>query len=249
MKYLFGNWKMYLSNEETMRLAKAVAGVAFDANAVTVAVFPNTLLFTEVASVLDDGQVSVGAQNVAWVPQGAYTGAVSAHLFHEVGAQFALVGHSERRYVFGEDDDDVRKKVEACLDAGVTPVVCVGETQEDVDAGRAEYRVKKQIMKVFEGLSLDSPAIVAYEPVWAISKSGTGVPCDPEDAAKMHAFIKSEIASYTDTDVPVVYGGSVKPDNIASYLVMNTIDGVLPGNASTKEDSFVAMVRAVESAA
>lgn len=249
MKYLFGNWKMYLSNEETEALASSLAALEIDTNKVTVAVFPNILLFAAVEAALKNSALSVGAQNVSWVSQGAYTGAVSAHLFADAGASYALVGHSERRHVFGETDDDVRKKVEASLDAGLTPVVCIGETREDLDDGRTEYRLKKQIMKVFEGLELDRPLVVAYEPVWAISNAGAGTPCDPETAATVHAFIKKEIATYTDAAIPVVYGGSVKPANIDAYLAMNTIDGVLPGNASTKADSFEQMVRSLEAAA
>ncbi len=235
MRYIFGNWKMYLSEEESVRLAKKISVLATDTQ-FSCAVFPNTLAFAAVRDILRDTAFSVGAQNVSWVPRGAYTGATSAELFRESGAQYALVGHSERRYIFGEDDSAVRKKIEACIDVELTPVVCVGEEKQDRTDGKAEYRVRKQIMKAFDGLSVASTEIiVAYEPVWAI---GTGDACSDDEAVRMITLIKQEIAQYYTGEVAVVYGGSVDARNVHSYLAHGVIDGVLIGKASSDANTF-----------
>ncbi|HRH23119.1 MAG TPA: triose-phosphate isomerase [Candidatus Magasanikbacteria bacterium] len=230
MKYIFANWKMYLDHAESIDLAERIKDTITVPGDSVCTVFPNTLAFAHVQEILKDTSVSVGAQNVSWVPKGAYTGATSAELFQHVGANYALVGHSERRYIFGETDDAIRKKMEACLDAKITPVVCIGETKEDRSDMKAEYRVKKQIMKLFDGLSTTEQIIVAYEPVWAI---GTGDACDNAEAERMITLIKNEIHSYFKAIVPVLYGGSVDEKNAASYLSYGIIDGVLVGSAST----------------
>ena len=155
-----------------------------------------------------------------------------------------MVGHSERRYVFGESDDDVRKKIESCLDAGLIPVICIGETGEDRDDNKREYRLKKQIMKAFENLDLGGrEVIVAYEPVWAI---GTGNACNPDDADDIHGWIKIEVGQYVSNNIPVIYGGSVDAKNVVSYLSREMVDGVLPGSASTKFETFLPLIRAAE---
>lgn len=246
--YLFANWKMYLTSEQTTRLSFVVGGYDLPKE-IEMVVFPNTLDLVHTKKQLAPAGIAIGAQNVAWVEQGAYTGAVSAKLFAEVGASFALVGHSERRYIFGEDDEAVRKKIEACLEAGLVPVVCVGETEDDKKEGKGEYRIKKQIMKAFEGLEIpkDGNVMVAYEPVWAIVGSGTGEACDPADVGHMHSVIRKEIESYIgDLEVPVLYGGSVDEDNIKSYLQIKGVDGVLVGSASTKQDTLFALVEKIE---
>jgi len=247
MKYIFGNWKMYLDYNQSVDLINKLSPEIFDSKKVAVAVFPNELVFARAAEAFSGSVISVGAQNVNWAPLGAYTGATSAHLFKQAGAEYSLVGHSERRYIFGETNDDVRKKVEACFDAGLVPVVCVGETAEDLESGKREYRLKKQMMKVFEGLDLTRNRIlIAYEPVWAISGSGEGQPCAPADCEDAHGWIKNELKQYTDADVKVLYGGSVKPDNVLSYLSLETVDGVLAGGASTKFDSLMALIHLAE---
>lgn len=247
MKYIFGNWKMYLDVEESHALAQEIAGLNIP-DQVEAAVFPNTLVFAQVQEVLKKSDISVGAQNLNWVPQGAYTGATSAHLFAQARAEYALVGHSERRHLFGENNDDVRKKLEACLDAEITPVLCVGETAEDLDDGKREYRLKKQLQKALEGLDLsgDREMLIAYEPVWAIAGSGEGRACSPEDCAEVFLWLKEEIRQYTDATIPLLYGGSVKPDTVLSYLSLEAVDGVLTGTASTEATSFTAMIEAAQ---
>lgn len=247
MKYIFANWKMYLGYGESIGLARSIAAEPIDPAKITTAVFPNFLSLHDIVDILRGTSVAVGAQNVSWSPAGAYTGAVSAYLVKDIGCRYAIVGHSERRYIFGEHDDDVRKKVDACLSAGLIPVVCVGETKEDVDAGKRQYRVKKQLMKIFDELSLnEGQVIVAYEPVWAISDGGVGVPCSPADADDMQGWMKQELSQYTDVSVPILYGGSVDAKNVVSYLSRDAIDGVLVGSASTKRPEWSALIRAAQ---
>ena len=227
-------------------MAQALVEEDFDKEKNEIAVFPTTLAAREVIMCLNGSGILAGAQDVAWVSKGAYTGAVSAHMFKSTGCKYALVGHSERRYVFNESDDDVRKKIEACLDAGLIPVVCVGETQEDLNENKREYRLKKQLMKAFDGLQINGGKVmVAYEPVWAISKAGVGTPCSPQEANRIHEWIKLELKNYFSKDVPVIYGGSVDEKNVVSYLSGRNVDGALVGNASTKKNSFVALINNV----
>lgn len=236
MKYLFANWKMYLNIHDSLQLAQDIKSLHFPES--RVAIFPPSLVFAQLKYFLSSNStIALGAQNVAWTPQGAYTGALSAELYKEAGAQYALVGHSERRYIFGETNSDVRKKVDACLAAKVIPVVCIGETREDKEKDTRTIRLKEQIKSVLEGLTLeDNGLLIAYEPVWAISHGGLADPCFPADVEDVHQFIRQEIAMYTDKIVPVLYGGSVNQENIVSYISLPTVDGVLVGNASTKKE-------------
>lgn len=243
MKYIFANWKMYLGCDESIALAREAAGMSFDLEKITAAVFPNFLPMREVIDLLRDTKTAVGAQNASWSQQGAYTGAVSAYLLKEVGCEYALVGHSERRYIFGEHDSDVRKKIEACLEVGLTPVLCVGETKEDVAADKRQYRLKKQLQSAFDGLAQNGArVIVAYEPVWAVSNGGAGTPCLPADADDVQGWIKQELRQYFDAAIPVLYGGSVDAENVLSYLSRESIDGVLVGASSIHADSWRSII-------
>ncbi len=241
MRYIFANWKMYLNYSETGELANKLVDLEISDD-IEVGVFPNSLAFSNVLELVGKN-ISLGAQNVSWTPQGAYTGAVSAWFFKEVGAKYALIGHSERRYIFGETDQDIKKKIEACFDSGLIPVLCIGDTAEDKENGKSEYRIKKQLMKAFEGLGVgQNQMIIAYEPVWAISKAGQGEDCGSDQAKIMHDFISQELKNYTDLEFPIIYGGSVKSENVESYLREDSISGVLVGNASTKFESFSEIV-------
>ena len=248
MKYLIANWKMYLDYQQSLALADALADVSFDSSKLTAVICPNALAFSDVRDRLNGSAFFLGAQNVNWAPLGAYTGATSAHLFKQAGAAYALVGHSERRYIFGETNESVRKKLEASIDAGLVPVLCIGETAEDREAGKREYRLKKEILSAFDGLSLpnEESVLIAYEPVWAISQGGDGTACTPADADDVHGWIRQELKQYTDKAVPILYGGSVTPDNVADFCACEMVDGVLAGHASTKFDSLTAMIRAIE---
>jgi triosephosphate isomerase len=246
MKYIFGNWKMYLDLEESKKLATELIGEDFSTEN-ELAIFPSTLSLVGVEEIVRESKFAIGAQDVFWTPTGAYTGAVSALMYNNAGCKYALVGHSERRYVFGETDDDVRKKIEACLGTGLIPVVCIGETKEEKDSGKREYRLKKQLMKAFDGLDVNGGSvIVTYEPVWAISKAGVGEPCSPAEADDVHGWIRLELKQYFSTDIPVLYGGSVNEKNVLDYTKLETVDGVLVGNASTKLESFLPLINSVK---
>lgn len=241
--YLFANWKMYLNVEQSEQLARELGSLPIP-NGVDMAVFPNTLAYKSVKEILASGGIQTGAQNVAWVPQGAYTGATSALMFKEEGATYALIGHSERRYIFGENDNDVRKKLEACLQVGIIPVLCIGETEEDQQNDKRQYRLKKQLMASLEGLNVpDNKLIIAYEPVWAI---GTGKPCLPADVEDVAGWIQLEIAEYGLKNVPILYGGSVNEENVSSFVAEPSVSGVLVGMASANIKNLQAMLKAIQ---
>lgn len=243
MKYIFGNWKMYLNNDESVTFAKEFKKEKLKDKNIEIAIFPTALAMISVQKVLKKNGVEFGAQNCAWAPKGAYTGAISALMFKEAGCKYALVGHSERRHVFGNSNEDVRKKLEAVVSAGLIPVLCIGETKEDKDNDKTKYRLKKQIMEALGGLNVSgNRIIIAYEPVWAI---GANNPCHPSDADDIHGFIKEELKKYIKEDVAVLYGGSVNADNVAAYVKLETVDGVLVGGASIKIGAFAPLVKAV----
>ena len=245
MKYIFGNWKMYLDFDESNILANALLLEKFDETKINLGVFPTALAIREVSLALQKSQIKVGAQNVSWVPKGGYTGAVSAFMFKNIGCKYALVGHSERRHIFGETDEQIRKQIEACLENDLIPILCIGETIQERDKGQREVRLEKQLYEGLYNLELNNnkKILVAYEPVWAI---GTGENCKPDEANEVHEWLRKEIKKYIKIDVPLLYGGSVKTENVVSYLSFETIDGVLVGGSSTKIDTFVPLIKAVE---
>lgn len=242
MKYIFANWKMYLDLDQSVALAGKLAEMSYDKEQILLSVFPSALAFTAVKDILRTTDISVGVQHAFPTPQGAYTGEVSAEEFHRAGAVYALVGHSERRHIFMQSNTEVKREFEACIDAGITPILCIGETKEDLDEGKREYRLKKQMMAL-EDVEADKPYIIAYEPVWAI---GSGIACDHLTAAEIHDTIQQELRQYTDHAIPVLYGGSVNETNVVSYLPHKSIDGVLVGSASTSYESLERLIRVIE---
>jgi triosephosphate isomerase len=185
---------------------------------------------------------AVGAQNVHWEPKGAFTGELSLPLIKEAGATLALVGHSERRHLFGETDEQVGRKVSAVLKAGITPLVCVGETLAEREAGRTEQVIVRQVDAVLERVPLPEwpRVVVAYEPVWAI---GTGRTATPDDAAQVHELIRFELGRRGVQDrVPILYGGSVNGANVLALLAREELDGVLVGGASLEPESWAELV-------
>lgn len=236
--HLFANWKMYLDYDESNILAHAFAnGLKKRPNGIKIAVFPSSLALYPVGQVLRDVGIGVGAQNVFWADKGGYTGEVSAQMYKDAGCEYALVGHSERRHVFGETNHDVRQKLEAVLNLGLIPVVCVGETAEERKAGETDEVVEVQLRAAFQNLSVVGSSIfVAYEPVWAI---GTGDACTPSEAERVHGMIKNIITKLLPkVNYHILYGGSVRSDNVAEYLALDNTEGVLIGNASAKSESF-----------
>ena len=199
----------------------------------------------------DRDDIGLGVQNVYWEPKGAFTGEISAPMAREAGVGYVLIGHSERRHVFGESDQDVARKVKAVFDAGLTPVVCVGELLEERKAGRVDEVNLRQLNAVLGAISTEQAAamLLAYEPVWAI---GTGVVATPEDAAAAHGTLRRRLAQHLGAPaadaVPILYGGSVKPDNAAALLAAGDVDGLLVGGASLDPAGFARIAAAPWSA-
>ena len=224
-----GNWKMFKGPAETAEFCLGLREQELDG--VDVVVCPSFVSLAVAVQLLAGTEIAVAAQNVHWDDEGAYTGEVSAGMLSEIGVYGAIVGHSERRQYFGETDETVGKRVHAALEAGLFVIACVGETEEERDRGETEAVLRRQIAV----LEPDDNLVIAYEPVWAI---GTGKRATPEMARDAHDLIKSQF------DVPVLYGGSVKPDNAAELLAMSTVDGALVGGASLELESFTAICRA-----
>lgn len=224
-KIFFANWKTYLTDDEAEALARTYAERS-GASSVDIAIAPSFTALERVARVLDNTSVALGAQDAFWSDAGAETGEVTPKQLAALGARFVIVGHSERR-ALGDTDEIVARKVRAVTADGLTPVVCVGELGPEREAGRQAEVVRGQLQAVLEVHPNDAPLIVAYEPRWAI---GSGTPCRPEDVDSMHTFMR-EIAG---PSVRILYGGSVDPNDIASYLDLAGVDGVLVGGASAR---------------
>ena len=231
--------------DESNILANAIAGKKKTIpKSIKMAIFPSALSFYPVGQVLHDAGISVGAQNTYWLDKGGYTGEVSAVMYKEAGCEYALAGHSERRHLFNETNHEVRQKVDAILTAGLTPVICVGETEQERQNNKTEEAIEIQIRAALQNLvwPKDRELIMAYEPVWAI---GTGQACDPQEARRMHELIKKQAHSLVDVSPIILYGGSVKPENIAQYLKNPNINGVLVGGASANLDSWMKIISSI----
>ena len=231
--------------EEAVRLASDVAR-ATDGAAATVGVCPPAVWLEAVAERLRGTAVALGAQNVYPADSGAFTGELSPAMLTGVGCRYVLVGHSERRAILGEDSAFAARKVAACLEAGLVPVLCVGETLEERDGGDAEAVVGAQLEASLDGVGDPGPLVVAYEPVWAI---GTGRTASPEQAQAMHAALRARLeARFAEADassaLPLLYGGSVKADNAASLFAQPDVDGALVGGASLDAGAFAAVAAA-----
>ncbi|PIJ60708.1 triose-phosphate isomerase [Mesotoga sp. H07.pep.5.3] len=243
-----GNWKMNKSPNEARMFAGFLASSIGNENAVDVVVFPTSLSVAGVADILKDTSIKVGVQNIYPADSGAFTGEISASMLSDLAVEYVLVGHSERRHIFGETCELTGEKIKSVLKHGLTPVFCVGETLEEREAGRMKEVLETQIRKGFSGLGKSDleRIIIAYEPVWAI---GTGVVASPEQADEAMKFIRDLIASLYGVDlsesVRILYGGSIKPENFESLILMKNIDGGLVGGASLQE-SFVQLVAIAE---
>jgi len=226
-----GNWKMHKGHEETAAFCRDLRDQLEWVDGVDVAVCPPFLSLSAAVQALAGTDIAVAAQNVHWEAEGAYTGEVSAPMLFELGVYGAIVGHSERRQLFGENDENVGKRAAAGLEAGLSIIACVGETEAEREAGQMQDVLRRQVSV----LQPHDELVIAYEPVWAI---GTGKTATPDQAQEAHAFIRSLI------DVPILYGGSVKPDNAAELLSQADVDGALVGGASLEVDSFAAICKA-----
>ncbi|WP_136249085.1 triose-phosphate isomerase [Halomonas borealis] len=237
-----GNWKMNGSRALAEEFGRAFRDASLPEGVAVALMVPFPCL-EAAGRAFEGGPLALGAQTLSQHPSGAFTGEVSGEMLRECGARMVLVGHSERRSLFGEDDAAVLARVQAALDAGLTPVLCLGETLEERDAGRTEAVVLGQLEAVFDGLDAAQRGqlVLAYEPVWAI---GTGRTATPEQAQAVHGAIRTCLARYDAglaAAMQVLYGGSMKADNAAELLVQPDIDGGLVGGASLKIDEFLAI--------
>lgn len=243
-----GNWKMNTTRDEAVELAGALSERFEEPGEVDVMVAPPFPWLDTIASVLADSAVSLGAQNAWHEPPGAFTGEVSLQMVREVGCEWVILGHSERRHVIGESNQLVREKVDAALSSGLQVILCVGETLEEREAGETETVLDEQLAGSLDLIDADrlESLVLAYEPVWAI---GTGLTATPDQAESAHAHLRKQLASRYNPGVGdatrILYGGSVKPENAAELIGQVDVDGALVGGASLSVESFIGIIEAV----
>lgn len=241
-----GNWKMHGSQAMTEALVTGLAEAIDGLEGFDVAVFPPAPFLAQVQSLAAGTPIAWGGQTLHPAEQGAFTGEVSGAMLKDFGCRYVLVGHSERRSLFGETDADVAERFEAALEAGLEPVLCVGETREEREAGETEAVVARQVEAVLERLGIEQlgRGLLAYEPVWAI---GTGLTATPEEAQAVHAFLRGKLAALDGIiagQIRILYGGSVKSSNAADLFARDDIDGALVGGASLTVEGFAGICRA-----
>ncbi|MSR84318.1 MAG: triose-phosphate isomerase [Candidatus Latescibacteria bacterium] len=243
-----GNWKMYKTAEPAEELARSiVAQVGRDCEVVDVVLCPPFTSLQAVHEALAGTPIALGAQNMHWENEGAFTGEISPAMILTTGCTYVILGHSERRQYFAETDEQVNRKLKAALGAGLSPIVCVGETLQQREAGQIEAVVLGQVQAALQGLSESEllKIALAYEPVWAI---GTGRTATPAQAEEVHSLIRTSLHQQYGEGVAgalrIQYGGSVKPENAAELFTQKNIDGGLIGGAALKADSFAAIVKA-----
>ncbi|MCX5895829.1 MAG: triose-phosphate isomerase [Proteobacteria bacterium] len=241
-----GNWKMYKTTAEALDLVRQLKKNLADVAAAEIVVGPPFTALAAVAAEAKGSSISVAAQNMFWEESGAYTGEVSPLMIKDVGCTYAIIGHSERRQHFAETDATVNKKVKAALKAGLIPIVCVGETLQERESGATMKVVERQIRDGLAGLSHDDmqKIVIAYEPVWAI---GTGKTATPGQAEEVHQLIRKLVGEISGSGIAqgmrILYGGSVKPENIDELMAEPDIDGALVGGASLQAESFIRIVK------
>src|SRR5512146_2637682 len=245
-KLLAANWKMYKTPDQARQFLRDFLPLVHGHSRDEIVVCPPFLCIPAALEIARGSQVAVGAQDMFWEKEGAYTGEVSAPMLLAAGCSHVILGHSERRQYFGETDDTVNKKLERALEAGLIPIVCVGEVIQEREAGLTEEVLRRQCTGAFRGISGEKAArlTVAYEPVWAI---GTGRTATPELAADAHRVIRHQVAKALGEEIArnlrILYGGSVKPDNAKTLMAEEEIDGALVGGASLDPKSFAAIVK------
>jgi triosephosphate isomerase len=241
-----GNWKMYKTNAEAVDTAGRLVELVADTSDVDIMIAPVFTAIDPVSRVVKGSRVGLGAQNLYWEKEGAYTGEISADMLVSAGCQYVIIGHSERRQYFGETDETVNQKISAAIAANLIPVFCIGETEAERESGNTFSVLDKQVKdglkeKVVEDLG---SLVIAYEPVWAI---GTGKTATSDQAQETHKYIRSLVDSVIGTaladSVRILYGGSVKPANVAELMAMPDIDGALVGGASLDAESFSRIVK------
>ena len=245
-----GNWKLNKTIRESIDFATRLKRELYQVNGCTIVICPVFTAISETAEILLDSNVKLGAQDLYWEENGAFTGEVSGSLLKEAGCAYVIIGHSERRQFFGDTDRTVNLKLKAALRAGLTPIVCCGELLAERESNKTEDVLRTQVTGAYKDISAADAAktVIAYEPVWAI---GTGRVATPQQAQDAHAFIRGLLAKLYSPDtagaVPILYGGSVKPDNSSEIIRQNDVDGALVGGASLDPASFSAIVRSANS--
>jgi triosephosphate isomerase len=243
--FIAANWKMYKTVHDGISFVKEFRGMVKDMTEVEIVLAPPFTALHAVAEAARSSNVGVAGQNMHWEKEGAFTGEVSAAMLREAGAEYVILGHSERRRLFQETDDTVNRKLVSALAAKLTPIVCIGETLDEREGNQTLAVLDRQIKQGFDGITGDQMAslVIAYEPVWAI---GTGRNATPEQAAEAHAHIRSRIRQWFGGPAAdhchVIYGGSVKPDNIRAIVTHDDVDGALVGGASLDVGSFFDIV-------
>jgi len=244
-KIVAGNWKMYKTINEALELVKAIH-YGCQCNQIEIIVAPSAIALQKVSEFLKNSYIKTAAQNLFWEDFGAYTGEISAPMIKDAGAEYVIIGHSERRQYFGETDSSVNQKTKAALTHKLIPIVCVGETLAQREAGKIGIILENQITGGLDGLNEQEIAniVIAYEPVWAI---GTGKTATPNQAEEAHVMIRDLIARKfgvdTSNKVRILYGGSVKPSNSKELLNLPNVDGALVGGASLKAQEFIDIIK------
>jgi len=241
-----GNWKLNNTLKESIELVTSLKDNLSGISDIDIVVCPVFTSLSAVKEVIADSNIKLGAQDVFWQDSGAFTGEVSAVMLADVGVEYVIIGHSERRQYFGETNETVNRKIKAVLNHGLTPIVCLGEVLEEREEDKTFDVIKTQLNESFAGMSAEEmkKIVIAYEPVWAI---GTGKTATPEQAEEVHKYIRELIANCYDQEtasvVRIQYGGSVKPENISELIAQPDIDGALVGGASLKAESFIEIVK------
>jgi len=245
-KIVAGNWKMNNDLNESIDLVKAIKKDLINRDDVKVIVAPPFTALDRVSQLLAGTNIGLSAQNMCYEDSGAFTGAISAKMLKSVGCEYVILGHSERRTLFGETNGDINKKLKKAISESLIPIFCIGETLEERESGKMKKVIKKQVKKGLKGISAEDfeGTIVAYEPVWAI---GTGKTATPEQAQEVHAFIRNLLKEmYSESlaeNTTIQYGGSVKPENATELISQKDIDGALVGGACLKADSFASIIK------
>ncbi|GAB1401607.1 triose-phosphate isomerase [Elusimicrobiota bacterium] len=241
-----GNWKMHKNIPEAIAMVKELKPMIADVKDVDVLICPVFTAVYPLANEVKGSNIHIGAQNVYWEPKGAFTGEIAVNMLADAGASFVIIGHSERRQYFCETDETVNKRTKATLDAGLIPIVCVGETLQERESDNTFKVIEKQVRNGIKNFSKEEAGkiVIAYEPVWAI---GTGKTASPQQAQEVHEFIRKIYSEMYGSDIAdkvrILYGGSVKPDNVSELMKQKDIDGGLVGGASLEASSFAKLVK------
>jgi triosephosphate isomerase len=241
-----GNWKMYKTVPEALELAKAIAGQCRQLTDAELVVIPPFTALSEVRKAIEGSPIGLGAQNLFWEKEGAFTGEVSAAMLRSAGCEYVVIGHSERRQYFAETNESVNKKIKSALAHELIPIVCIGESLEERQQGKTMAKVETQIDAGLDGFGREEMErmVIAYEPIWAI---GTGITATPSQAEEVHRFIREKLEKKYGKDAAscaiILYGGSVKPANAYSLIKEKNINGALVGGASLEAESFIQIAK------